>query len=233
MKTYCWVMLKETDCYTLPCETGFKIILQDEKCLLIYNIHQKSSHRMCYFSDFWCTSQIGKNILIYLSFTTWRSMPDHVLLLTTVGPGELQMNLKVQGKNIFCNSVLAGFKSYHNFLLVWCISEHTAARVLPMSFTCLCWLLSTTVLITTLFLKNMLIWWYPVTFITAFYFYATDLLHFKRLQSLTNLLKLDNFVKQCNNKLPCLLGTPGLLALLQGHVHPKQHIILYRQMYVA
>lgn len=68
----------------------------------------------------------------------------------------------------------------------------------------------------------MLIQWYPVT----------DLLHIKRLGSLMKLLILDNFVKQCNYKLPCLLGNPGLLALLQGHVHPKQHI-LYRHMYVA
>lgn len=47
------------------------------------------------------------------------------------------------------------------------------------------------------------------------------------------LLILDNSVKQYNYKLPCLLGTPGLPVLLQGHVHPKQHIILYRHMYVA
>lgn len=80
----CIVMLEAIDCYTLSPETGFEIILWDEKCLLTCKSHKKSSHRTCYFSDFWCTSQIGKKILIYLSFTTWRSMPDHVLLLTTV-----------------------------------------------------------------------------------------------------------------------------------------------------
>lgn len=144
MKMYSCVMVEAIDCYTLPPQTGFKILLWDEKCLLTSNFHQKSSQRTCYFSDFWCTSQIGKKILIYLSFTIWRSMPDHVLLLTTVGTGELQMNLKVIGKTIFYNSFLAGFRSHHNSFLVWCISEHTAARILPMPFTCLCSLLSIT-----------------------------------------------------------------------------------------
>lgn len=79
---------------------GFKRILQVENYLLTFNFHQKSSHRMCYFSDFWCTSQAGKKILIYLSLMMWRSMPDHVLLLTTAGPGELQMNPNGQGKHL-------------------------------------------------------------------------------------------------------------------------------------
>lgn len=110
----CCVMLEAINCYTLTPETGFKRILQDENYLLTFNFHQKSSHRMCYFSGFWCTSQTGKKILIYLSLMMWRSMPDRVLLLTTAGPGELQMNLKGQGKNTFYNSSLARFRSYHN-----------------------------------------------------------------------------------------------------------------------
>lgn len=50
------------------------------------------------------------------------------------------------------------------------------------------------------------------------------------LRNLKKRLKRDNFfLKQCNWKLPCLLGTPGLLDLLQGRAHPKQHI-LYRHV---
>lgn len=107
-------LLEAINCYILTPEAGFKRILQVENYLLTFNFHQKSSHRMCYFGDFWCTSQTGKKILIYLSLMMWRSMPDCVLLLTTVGPGELQMNLKGQGKNTFYNSSLERLRPHHN-----------------------------------------------------------------------------------------------------------------------
>lgn len=119
MKIICCVMLEAINCSILAPETGFKRILQIENYLLTFNFHQRSFHRMCYFSDFWCTSQTGKKILIYLSLMMWRSMPDRELLLTTVGPGELQMNLKGQGKNTLYNSSLERLRSHHNPCLMY------------------------------------------------------------------------------------------------------------------
>lgn len=129
-------MLEAINCYILTPETGFKRILQVENYLLTFNFHQKSSHRMCYFSDFWCTSQTGKKILIYLSLMMWRSMPDRVLLLTTAGPGQLQMNPKGQGKNTFYTSSLDRLRSHRNPCLMH-LYAHSWQNS-PVPFTCLC-----------------------------------------------------------------------------------------------